>query len=59
MQLPIGLLILFCVLPFITILAVLMVFTFINLHKKDKVKIDLGRQGNFILALLLTYFLFF
>ena len=59
MQLPIGLLILFCVLPFITILAVLMVFMFINLHKKDKVKIDLGRQGNFILAILLTYFLFF
>jgi len=56
MALSIELLILFSVLPFVVIFAVILL---VSLYKKDKLKIDLGRQGNFLFAILLIYFIFF
>jgi hypothetical protein len=50
---------LFIVLPIFTVIAVIIGFLYSKLYKKDKVKIELGRQTNFLLAILLVYFLFF
>ncbi len=49
----------FVILPFVAIFGVIIGFIYSKLHEKDKVKIDLGRQTNFLLAILLIYFVFF
>ncbi|MFX0003151.1 MAG: hypothetical protein ACFE9C_11820 [Candidatus Hodarchaeota archaeon] len=49
----------FVVLPFIGLIGVILGLLYSSLRKKEIVKIDLGRQTNFILAILLIYFVFF